>query len=130
MTRKVSDFIVCRQRELGVPNRELADAAGYQNHNVITMIRKGRTKLPLDKVGPFAEVLCVDPVWLCRLAMSDYMPETLSVIEQCLGPMLTNNEKCILEIWRHATGNSDPEFSDELRNGVVHLLKLSREQTQ
>ena len=120
----VADFIVKRQRELGIANRELATAAGYESYNVITMIRKGRTRLPLDKVHRFAEVLQVDPAWLFRLALKEYMPETLSVIETCLGPLVTNNERCLLEVWRHATRRSDPELSAELREGFMKILKL------
>lgn len=124
MVEKVADFIVRRQAEVDVTNRELADAIGYHNPNVITMIRKGRTKLPIDKVKQFAAALGVDPVWLLRRVMHEYMPETLKVVEQCIGPLTTNNERCVLEVWRHATGESDPEIDDDLRKGFSQVLKL------
>ncbi|MGM0695133.1 MAG: helix-turn-helix domain-containing protein [Pseudomonadota bacterium] len=124
MVEKVADFIVRRQAEIDVTNRELADAVGYHNPNVITMIRKGRTKLPVDKVQQFATALGVDPVWLLRHVMQEYMPETLKVVEQCIGPLTTNNERCVLEVWRHATDGNDPEIRSELRKGIVQILKL------
>ncbi|WP_254275401.1 helix-turn-helix transcriptional regulator [Halomonas sp. 3H] len=122
----VSEFIVERQAELGVANRDLAEAAGYHNQNVITMIRRGKTKLPLDKVEPFARVLRVDSAWLFRLAMSEYMPETLRMIEQCCGPMTTNNERCMLEVWRHANNQADPEVGDDIRKGFEYIVRFGR----
>lgn len=126
MAMSVSEFIVERQAELGIANRDLAEAAGYHNQNVITMIRRGKTKLPLDKVEPFARVLRVDSAWLFRLAMSEYMPETLKVIEQCCGPMTTNNERCMLEVWRYSTDGCDPEISNDMRMGIASLVRLAR----
>lgn len=124
MVEKIADFIVRRQAEFDIMNRELADAVGYHNQNVITMIRKGRTKHPVDKVDGFATALGVDPVWLLRRVMQKYIPETLKVVEQCFGPLTTNNERCVLEIWRHATGGKDPEIGDDLRKGFSQFLKL------
>lgn len=126
MVEKIADFIVRRQAECYVTNRELADAIGYHSPSVITMIRKGRTKLPVDKVEQFAAALSVDTVCLLRRVMHEYMPEQLEVIEQCLGALVTNSERCVLEVWRHATDGNDPEVSDDLQKGISHLLRLSR----
>ncbi|XKH61352.1 helix-turn-helix domain-containing protein [Halomonas sediminis] len=126
MAERVADFVVRRQAELGMTNRELAGEINYHNPNIITMIRKGRTRLPVDKVELFANALGVDPVWLLRLVMQEYIPETLKVVEQCFGPLATSNERCVLEVWRHSTEGSDPEVGDDLRKGFAQILKLGR----
>lgn len=120
----VSDFVVNRQKELGLANADLANALGYSNHNVITMIRRGKTKLPLDKVQPLANVLDVDVAWLFRLVMSEYVPDSLASIEQCLGTFTSQNERNLLEVWRHATNRSDPEISDDLSRGIMSVMRL------
>ena len=126
MVDKVADFIVNRQAALGITNRELADSVGYHHPNMITMIRRGKTKLPVDKVQQFADALGVDPIWFLRRVLQEYMPETLTVIEQCAGPLTTNNERCVLEVWRHATHGSDPELSVDLRKGFASVLRIGR----
>lgn len=126
MVNNIADFIVKRQSELGMTNREIADAVGYHHPNMITMIRKGKTRLPIDKVQRFAAALGVDPVWLLRSVLKEYTPETLVVIEQCLGPLTTNNERCVLEVWRHATERADPLISNELQEGFLDILRLGR----
>ena len=51
---------------------------------MITMIKKGRTKLPLSKVAAMARALDVDPGYLLRLAMSEYDAEAWAVIVQTI----------------------------------------------
>ncbi|WP_301583725.1 hypothetical protein [Halomonas alkaliantarctica] len=123
----VSDFVVKRQKELGLANADLANALGYSNHNVITMIRSGKTRLPLDKVRPMASILDVDLAWLFRAVMSEYVPDTLAAIEQSLGAFTSQNERNLLEVWRHATDSSDPEITDELRKGFMSIMRLKEE---
>ncbi|MGY4878995.1 hypothetical protein ACLUEY_14080 [Vreelandella aquamarina] len=120
----VSDFIVKRQKELGLPNADLANALNYDNHNVITMIRKGRARVPLHQIMSLASVLKVDSIWFFKLVMSEYKPETLEVIEQCLGSLVTQNERRLLAVWRANTSDCDPEITDELKKGMTELLKL------
>ena len=40
---------------------ELANKLGYTNGNVLTMFKRGTTRLPLDKVVPMAQALSKDP---------------------------------------------------------------------
>ena len=119
--------INARQAELGLTNRELAEAVGYSNFNVISMIKNGKTKLPTNKVGEFAKALKLDPIWLYRLAMSEYMPGALASIEECFGPLITSNEQCLVSSWRAATGGCDPEIDRELGRGLSMLIAASRQ---
>lgn len=120
----VAAFIVRRQKELGLANADLANALNYENHNVITMIRKGRTKLPLDKVAAMASVLQTDPAWLFRKVLGEYAPDTLEAIEVSLGPIVTKNERAMLDAWRRATNTSDPDISPDLANGFLSIMLL------
>lgn len=125
--KKIEDFIAERQLELGLTNQTIATGIGYANQNVISMIKKGRTKLPIDKVAKLAFVLEVDEAKLMRMAMKEYMPDTLKVIERCLGPTVTQNELALLEIWRDATENTDPAIPENairgLRTGFVQIMQ-------
>lgn len=121
----VSDFIVKRQKELGLSNATLANALGYDNHNVISMIRKGRARVPLHQVMALASVLQVDSIWFFKLVMSEYKPDALEAIEQCFGGLVTQNEWRLLAVWRANTHDSDPELTEELQKGVMKLKAVS-----
>lgn len=121
---KVSDFIIKRQKELELPNTDLANALGYDNQNVIAMIRKGRVRVPLHQIMSLASVLQVDSIWFFKLVMSEYKPEALEAIEQCFGSLVTQNERRLLEVWRANTDGNDPEITDELKKGMTELIKL------
>lgn len=65
--------------------KEIAAEVGYDKPNVMSMLKLGTTKVPINKVGPLAKALGVDPVYFMRLVMTEYMPETWSAIEEVLG---------------------------------------------
>ena len=69
------------------------------------MIKQGKTKLPVNKVGPLAKALGVDPVHLLRLTMAEYMPETWETIEDIVGQSLVSaGEMKLLDELRVALG--------------------------
>lgn len=123
---KVAEFIANRQLAMGMTNVEVAELVGYKNPNVISMIKKGNTKLPMEKVGLMAEALGTDPAKLLRMVMSEYSPDLLRVIEAALGNVVTQNEMALIEIWRDATHNEDPVIPSEavkgLHQGFVSMM--------
>lgn len=123
---KVAEFIANRQLAMGMTNVEVAELVGYKNPNVISMIKKGNTKLPMEKVGLMAEALGTDPAKLLRMVMSEYSPDLLRVIEAALGNVVTQNEMALIEIWRDATHNEDPVIPAEavkgLHQGFVSMM--------
>jgi hypothetical protein len=91
-----------------ISQKDIATAIGYDKPNVITMIKQGKTKLPLNKVGPLAKVLGIDPVHLLRLAMSEYHPDTWLAINHIIGRWLvTDGEMTIIQLVREVCGDID-----------------------
>lgn len=130
---KVAEFIANRQLAMGMTNQEIADHVGYANANVISMMKKGRTKLPLEKVGVMADALGADPAKMMRMTLKEYAPELLDTIEKCLGGVVvTENEKALLEIWRDATNNADPAIPEDaikgLHQGFVAIMSNAQVQ--
>lgn len=100
----VADFISRSIQASGRSQKEIAEACGWPKPNFVTMLKKGDSKLPLDKVGPLAEVLGVEPVYLFWLVMQEYFPDTLRSIEHAIrGVMLTELEKNLIEAYRDLT---------------------------
>lgn len=117
----VADYISGQVALSDKSQKEIAKELGYENQNMITMFKQGRTKVPLNKIGLFAKTLEVNPVHFLRIAMSEYAPETWGAISDLIGQYtLTDNEHEILNIIRDTAEGVDvlpknTEEVDELR---------------
>lgn len=60
---------------------KLSEELGYENQNMITMFKQGKTRVPLEKVVPLARALGVDPSALVQAWFTAYMPAALASIE-------------------------------------------------
>lgn len=72
---------------------EIAEEAGFVNPNVISMIKNGSTKLPIDRVPASAKALDCDPSLLLRLALEQSEGSTVAAaIYEIIGQPITSNE--------------------------------------
>jgi plasmid maintenance system antidote protein VapI len=62
----VAEFIADRLANIDKTQREVAEACGFDQPQIITLFKQGRTKVPFDRVGPLAKALDVDPAHLLR----------------------------------------------------------------
>lgn len=103
--------------------KQIAEEIGYPNQNIITMFKQGRTPLPVNKVGPMAKALNVDAIYLLRLVMSEYTPETYLEIERLFaGNLITSNERKIIERLREYTGETDPQLIDDTQADALNTF--------
>jgi transcriptional regulator with XRE-family HTH domain len=103
-TCPVAKFVRQQIQILGKSQREIAQEVGFEKPNVITMIKQGKTKLPMAKVGRMAKALETDPVHLMKLCMNTYHPDTWQYIEPFLESALTKDEVLMLRTWRSFVG--------------------------
>lgn len=104
----------------GKTQRTIAEDLGYDNPNILTLFKQGKTKLPINKVPAMANSLGVDPVKLIRLVMREYMPDTWDVLDGLIGASLVSDEeRALLKVVDKATGGLgfDPEDKD-LENDI------------
>ena len=118
--RSVAEFIADRLAAVDKTQKQIANECGFENPNIITMFKQGLTKLPINRIGPLAKALEVDPAHLLRLALLEYMPDTWETIEQTLqSTLLTANELDLIRAFRVSTGNRDCPAKVIHRNAVV-----------
>jgi transcriptional regulator with XRE-family HTH domain len=101
--------------------REIANAVGWNQPAMISMIKRGEVKPPLEKIPALGRALKVDPAHLTRLVLADHYPdiyEALSVI----GLVPTANENAIIAHIRDVTGDADPELTDELKEKLTNIF--------
>lgn len=104
----VAEFIADKLAECDKTQREIAAECGFEKPNIITMFKTGATKVPLNRIGPLAKAIGVDPAHLLRLVMNEYMPETWEAVENVFqSTVLTANELELLREYRRVTGDND-----------------------
>lgn len=97
----VAEFIELQIETSGLLQADIAKACEFEKPNVITMIKQGKTKLPLAKIGHMARALNVDSILLFKMVIGEYMPDTWTAIEALYNqPMLTENELAIIKAVR------------------------------
>jgi len=96
--------------------REIALEAGYEKPNVISMMKTGQVRIPLDKVPALAKAIHVDPAYLFRLVMMEYWPDRADAVAQIFGTVTTANEREIIVRIRELTNNTDPALTEKLDN--------------
>lgn len=106
--------------------RQIADEIGYERPNLITMFKQGRSKVPINKVGPLAIALGADPAHLTRMALQEYVPETYEAIKKYLGEPLSENERRILNVIRDESGDTDPHLTESAETKLRKLVRSLR----
>ena len=101
---QVARFVASRIEATGQLQKDIAAKAGFEKPNVITMIKQGKTKLPLAKIGPMALALETDPIELLRMCLEEYQPATWRAIEPYMATAMTEDERRLLTSLRAWAG--------------------------
>jgi transcriptional regulator with XRE-family HTH domain len=80
----------------GLTQREIARRAGFETPNMISMMKTGDTKVPIDRIPALADALGVPALEFLRVAMIEYDPGVWDVLTRILGGPLTRNEELLL----------------------------------
>lgn len=104
-TCAVASFVSDRIKVIGKAQKDIAIESGFENPNIITMIKQGKTKLPLSKVGLMAHALETDPILLLELCLSTYQPDTWEAISPFMENAFTSDEvELITKLRAHVGG--------------------------
>lgn len=94
----------------------IASEAGFSQHTMLTNIKVGSSKLPLDRVPALAKALECDPALLFTMAIEQLGGETTELaIRKIFGTIVTENEAAWLEEIRKASNYSDPSLTSRAR---------------
>lgn len=118
MNTQTAKLIADRIRDLShrKTQAEIASEAGFPNANMVTFLKNGRNKVPLDRVPSLAKALEVDPAYLMRLALDQAVGATAAkAITDIFGTPATENESGWLKELRDASDNTDPRITARSR---------------
>ena len=111
---RLANFVEARLLELKhkKTQAEIAEEAGFVNPNMLTMIKQGATKLPVDRVPALATALDCDSALMLRLALEQSEGSTVAAaIYEIIGQPITKNEMAWIKEIRDASGDIDPRLT-------------------
>jgi transcriptional regulator with XRE-family HTH domain len=75
---RVAKLIRQRIEELGPTKsqKQISHEIGYEKPNMLSMIKSGDSRMPIDKVNAFATVLGIDLPYLFEIVFEQHHPET------------------------------------------------------
>ena len=114
-------FLIDRMRDLKhrKSQKEIAQEAGFLNANMLSLLKSGANKIPLDRVPALAKALEADPAYLMRLSLEQSVGKTAAnAIYDCFGTPVTTHEQGWLQELRDASGNSDPRLTARSRSAL------------
>jgi len=119
----VAEFLADKIGAIDKTQREIAEACGFDNPNIITMFKNGHTKLPINRIAPLAKALDVDPAYLLRLVMNEYMREAWACVEDIMqSTVLSANELQLVRAYREVTGDNDAAAVVIDRSAVLAIV--------
>lgn len=106
-TKTVFELISARQTELGISDRDLCEALGFDRAIILTLIQSGNMRFPLNKVPELARALSLDAGTLLRQVMQETSPGLLGLIQGILNPLqLTESETNLIKHLRRLAGDT------------------------
>lgn len=70
---------------------QIAAECGFPTPNVLSMIRKGQTKMPLTRIPALASCLGLDQRQLLEAALKEYQPDLWTMLESLYVPRSTGD---------------------------------------
>lgn len=102
---------------------EIASEAGFANANMVSFLKTGKNKVPIDRVPSLAKALEVDPAFLMRLALDQAVGATAAkAIVDIFGTPATVNEQTWIEFIRVISGGRDPKITPDRVRALRQLL--------
>ena len=127
-TSPTADFLGRAIDAAGLTHVEIAERAGFGAPNVISMMRTGRMKVPLDRIPDLAAACGVSERQFLRVAMAEYHPEVWDVLRASFGDVLTQTEQDLLAVYRLFDADGDIVIDEHLCDALSGVFGLALHQ--
>ncbi len=92
-TPTVAEFLRERIDNCNRSQNEISDMCGFKRPNMISMLKTGRTAVPLNKIQPLARALDLDPLDLFRRVYGEYQSEVLRFFDEMVARQVAATSK-------------------------------------
>jgi transcriptional regulator with XRE-family HTH domain len=121
-----AEFLKKALDQAPLTQREVAERAGFQRPNILSMMKNGETKVPLNRIPELARACEVKPSTFIRVAMKEYHPEVWAILEDIFDGCLTPAEEEMMMLFRIANVEGDVQMTETLSSALLAVLELGR----
>ncbi|WP_286758559.1 helix-turn-helix domain-containing protein [Sulfitobacter sp. UBA1132] len=111
--------------ESGLTQREIADRVGFKHANIITMMKQGLTRVPLDRVPALAQTLGLNQSKFLLVAIEEYHQGVYEVLSDTLGLPFSDAEQGLVVMFRMASLRTEIELDGAFRKALEGILDLA-----
>lgn len=108
--------------------REIADRIGMRNPNVISMMKQGIKRGPLNRIPALSETLEINVQTFLMTAIKEYHLGTHEVLVDVLGLPLSETEMRLLDLLRTTEASGFIDVVGPLLRHMERLLELVTEE--
>lgn len=108
--------------------REIADRIGMRNPNVISMMKQGIKRVPLNRIPALSETLEINVQTFLMTAIKEYHLGTHEVLVDVLGLPLSETEMRLLDLLRTTEASGFIDVIGPLLRHMERLLELVTEE--
>lgn len=102
--------------------REIARDAGFNRPNVLSMMKAGDTKVPIERIPALAKACGADARRFLWIALEEYHPEIWEVILGSRGGLLTTTEMDLVTLFRICDDACDVEITEEVAARLMDVF--------
>jgi hypothetical protein len=111
--QKLAEHLAQLADMTGETRTVIAERSGFKRPNILSMVLRGQTRLPIEKIHPFARAVGADPDHLTRLCLETYEPEIFKLVQHMYSgkDVVSPAEWQVIRAIREATDGTDPVVS-------------------
>ena len=118
-----ANFLSQAIEKSGLTQREISERAGFAKPNILSMMKRGETKVPIERIPALAEACGANARDFLRVAMQEYHPDVWRVLGEVFDPQLTRRELDIIKMLNMADPDSEIEWMQQDADVLIALLK-------
>lgn len=106
---EIARFIAHRIERLSPrkSQKDIAAEMGYDKPNIVSMMKSGDTRVPLEKIPALARALEADLRHVYRIAMAQYWPEENAALSEIMGNVVSDAESKVLDVVREVVPHDE-----------------------
>lgn len=105
--------------------REIAERVGFRHPNILSMLKTGETRVPLDRIPALAQTLGIDQAEFLLIAIEEYHSGIYEVLCDVLGLPFSDAEQGLVVLFRMASLRGDIELEGPFKKALEGLLELA-----
>ncbi len=129
-TSKTAAFLARALEFSGKTQREIAREVGFSKPNILSMLKQGQSRVPIERIPALADACMVDAAYFLRIAIQEYHPTVYAMLINTIGEPLTENERDMVLAYRLIAPENQLEMTPMVTTAILDTLLAFRDEEE